>query len=124
MSSRKFRVHLGFLAVSAIFFVIEILIAYFGSGFIRHYIGDMLVVPLIYCSVRIFTNRLQRTLPLYVFAFAVVVESSQAMNIVDVLSIKSGSVLAIAIGSSFDWVDILCYAISALFCYLHTKLYV
>ena len=37
--------------------VVEIIIGKYAHGFIRAYIGDVLVIPLIYCFVRIFYVR-------------------------------------------------------------------
>ena len=60
------------LAASIIVFIIELIIAlYVHDRIIRPYIGDMLVVVLVYCFVRVFVPRGMKRLPLYVFLFAV-----------------------------------------------------
>jgi hypothetical protein len=123
MKSSIFKINWGFLVATVILFVTELLIALFVKGFVRHYVGDVLVVILIYCFMRIFIRGLTRTLPLYVFLFAGLVEIGQAYNVVGLLSLESGSALAIAIGSSFDWMDMICYAIGAIVCYLHANYY-
>jgi len=115
------KIHWGYFVATVILFVTELLIARFASGFLRHYVGDVLVVILIYSFLRIFIRGLRRTLPLYVFIFAGVIEVAQAYNVVELLSLESGSVLAVAIGNSFDWMDLICYATGASLCYLETK---
>lgn len=91
---------------------IEIFIGlYVRDDFIRPYGGDVLVVILIYCIVRIIVPVGVTLLPLYVFAFALTVELLQLINIVDLLGIPRGSVIAVIIGTSFSFIDIICYAV-------------
>ena len=45
----------------------EIMIGMYAHGFVREYIGDVLVMPAMYFFVRIFTGRSPRTLPLILF---------------------------------------------------------
>ncbi len=81
------------------------------DDFVRPYLGDVLVVILIYCAIRCVFPTGIKLLPLYVFIFALVVELLQLANIVDLLDIPRGSVVAIIIGTSFSFVDIICYAV-------------
>lgn len=69
-----FRIHYGFLTATVILFIVELLIAFFVSGFVRAHLGDTLVAILIYCFLRTFYSGARRTLPCYVFLFAVLVE--------------------------------------------------
>ena len=88
----------GFGVVAAILFVIEVLIAVYGTGFVRNYLGDVLVVILLYCFIRTFFRGFGMLLPVYVFLFAVIVETAQACRINDLLSISQES--ALDVGSS------------------------
>ena len=75
-SGKKYMARWGYLAASIIVFIIELIIAlYVHDRIIRPYIGDMLVVVLVYCFVRVFVPRGMKRLPLYVFLFAVCVEN-------------------------------------------------
>ena len=57
-SGKKYRARWGYLAASIIVFIIELIIAlYVHDRIIRPYIGDMLVVVLVYCFVRVFVPR-------------------------------------------------------------------
>lgn len=117
---KQLRFSLPFLAASVVLFATELLIALFAKGFVRHYVGDVLVVILLYCAVRTFYKGAPKRLPLYLFLFATLVEVAQACRLTELLSMREGSALTIAIGTSFDWVDIGCYALGAVLCFLHT----
>ena len=91
-------------------FLIEIFIAVFiNDSLIRPFIGDVLVVILIYCLVRTFWKIRYRTAALSVLVFACTIEILQYFNLVDVLGWRKYKILAIAIGSTFDWKDIIAY---------------
>lgn len=90
----------------------EVLIAlYVHDNFIRPYIGDVLVVIVVYCFIRIWIPNKCRLLPLYVFLFAAGVEVLQYFDLVRVLGLEENVFLRVLIGSVFDWKDILCYAV-------------
>lgn len=89
---------------------IEVLIGKFAHGFVRGYVGDMLVVMVIYTFIRIIIPEKFPWLSAAVFLFAVFVEIMQGINIVDKLNITNENV-RIAIGTKFDLSDILCYAV-------------
>ena len=88
----------------------EVCIALFvHDGFVRPFIGDVLVVILIYTFIRIFIPEKVRWLSLYIFIFAVLVEVLQYFRIVEVLGLQDNKVMSTIIGTSFDIRDILCY---------------
>ena len=100
-----------YLIAAIVLFVIELLIALFvHDSFVRPYVGDMLVVILIYCFVRIFIPEKFRLLPLAVFLFALATEIMQYFKIVSLLHLEDNAVLSTIIGTSFDLKDVLCYA--------------
>ena len=98
-----------YLTAFIILVVIEVLIGKFAHGFIRGYVGDMLVVIVIYTFIRIFIPERFPYLSVAVFLFAVFVEIMQGINIADTLGITNENV-RIAIGTKFDIKDIFCYA--------------
>lgn len=92
--------------------IVEVLIALFvHDTFIRPYVGDVLVVFVVYCFVRIFIPENVKLLPLFVFLFAVVVEILQFFHIVDLLGLGGITFFRVLIGGTFDWKDILCYGV-------------
>ena len=105
-----------FIAFISIFFV-EILIAkYLHDQFIRGFIGDVLVVILIYCFVKTFINTVHKKTALAVFLFACGIEILQAFNFVKLLHLENNKLASIVLGSTFDWKDILAYFVGFLIC--------
>lgn len=89
---------------------IEIAIALFvHDAVVRPYIGDLLVVILLYCMVRSFLNTPAPATALAVFLFAVAIETLQYFKVVKLLGLQHSSLAKIIIGSAFSWVDIVCY---------------
>lgn len=108
---------IGYLLATVLFFIIELLIALFvRDKFIRPYVGDMLVVVLIYTFLRIIFPERPRFLPLYVFTFSTTVELMQAINIVGLLGLQDNRFFRVLIGTTFDIKDIVCYAIGCILC--------
>jgi len=95
--------------------LIEVMIALFiHDRFIRPYIGDVLVVIVLYCFVRIFVQKRMRLLSMYIFVFAVIVELLQFLNIVGLLGLSRNTFANTVVGTSFDWKDIICYAVGCI----------
>ena len=104
-----------------IILLIECLIAiFFKKGFIRENIGDILVVPCIYTLLRIFFMKIKH-LSLYVLLFAITVEFLQLFNITNFLALNN-KILKIALGSTFDIKDIICYIIGYILIIILEKL--
>ncbi|MBN4004441.1 MAG: DUF2809 domain-containing protein [Nostoc sp. LPT] len=98
--------------LTLILFFIEVCIAVFvNDTFIRPLIGDVLVVILIYCFVKAFCNIHSSIVALSVFAFSCTIEFLQYFNFVNNLGLQKYKILAVALGSVFDWKDIIAYAI-------------
>lgn len=93
-------------------FLIEVGIAiFFNDSLIRPFVGDVLVVILIYCVIRAFWQIRVFPLALSIFVFACLVEVLQYFNFVDVLGLRSYKLLVIILGTTFDWKDIVAYAL-------------
>lgn len=109
------RLRIVYAGVFLALLLTEVLISLFvHDSFIRPYVGDVLVVAVLYFLVRSIEPERVRLLPLLIFFFAAGVEALQGVNIVGMLGLESCDVMRIAIGSTFDWMDILCYAIGCL----------
>lgn len=95
----------------------EVFIALFvHDDFVRPYIGDVLVVPVIFFLVRAaFLERI-KLLPLYVFLFAAAVEVGQYFNFVKLLRLDGIRFFRILLGSTFSLWDIACYFAGAVLC--------
>ncbi|MBP3595199.1 MAG: DUF2809 domain-containing protein [Lachnospiraceae bacterium] len=102
----------AYLLATVLIFLLELFIALFvRDNFIRPYVGDMLVVVLVYTCVRVLFPEKPRLLPLYVFLFAAGVEALQGMRIVELLGLQDNRFFSVLIGTTFDWKDIVCYGV-------------
>jgi len=109
-SSADNRLKYGLLAL--LLFGIEILIAlYLHDRIIRPYIGDLLVVILIYCFVKALVNAPVFPTALGVLLFAYAVETLQYFHVVELLGLGHSKLARVIIGSSFEWMDMLAYTL-------------
>jgi hypothetical protein len=76
---------------------------------IRPFIGDILVVILMYTFIRGIIQKPIKGLPIYLFLFATIVEITQYFHLVDRLGLSDNKLLATIMGTSFDIRDVLCY---------------
>ena len=98
---------------------VEVCIALFvNDAFIRPYVGDMLVTLLLCCLCRVIVPNKVRLFPLYVFIFAACVEVSQYFDLVALLGLADNRILSIALGRTFSWIDIVCYAVGCVATFL------
>jgi len=97
-----------FLAI--LIFAIEIYIGmYVKDSFVRPYLGDFLVVILIYCFLKSFWKETPLKVALFVLIFSFVVEFLQYFNIVEALGLQENKLASIIIGTSFAYEDLLAY---------------
>lgn len=110
---------IGFAVLFAFLLVTEILIGAYATGWVRYYLGDVLVVILLYALAR--TVSPEKTakwyvLPTGILIFAFIVEFLQLWGFCDRFGITN-RLLRIIIGTGFSVVDLLCYAAGILPCY-------
>ena len=104
-----------FALATLLLFGIEVLIArYTPPGFIRGFIGDLLVVILMFCALKTVSPWASRLLLPLVLAFAFAIEFGQAFGLVDKLGLGHIRLARIVIGSHFDWLDLLAYSLGCL----------
>jgi len=102
----------GQYAVAALLLLlIEIAIALFvHDRFVRPYLGDVLVVILIYCSVKSVKPSLPwRSIAIAVLLFAFAIEGLQYMKLVRLLGLQHNLLARTIIGTDFAWADMWCY---------------
>ena len=98
-----------FIISSITLLAVEIVIGlYVHDSFVRPYLGDTLVVILIWCVLRIVFPTGKPWLSAAVFLFAVLVETTQIFPLCDLLGIKNALVRTL-MGTSFAWGDIVAY---------------
>lgn len=120
----KLQFSLKYLLLTIFIFLIEVLIATKLKDifFVRAYLGDVIVVILLYTMVKSFFKVNNQKFILGILIFSCMVEFAQYFNIAEKLGFRKGSLMYIIIGNSFSWIDILCYAVGCLFIYLFVKL--
>ncbi|MDI9258343.1 MULTISPECIES: ribosomal maturation YjgA family protein [Flavobacterium] len=96
--------------LTLLLFGIEVCIALFvHDGFIRPYLGDVLVVMLIYCFVKTFVKVAVPKAALGVLLFSFGIEFLQYANIIETLGLQDNKLARTVIGTSFAWEDLVAY---------------
>ncbi|MDB5120709.1 MAG: hypothetical protein JWN56_1927 [Sphingobacteriales bacterium] len=117
------NINLKYTIATLLLFLIEVLIAVFAHDhFIRPYVGDFLVVILIYCFVKSFVSTPTVSTAICVLVFSYVVETLQYFRIVHYLGLDQSKIANILIGNYFTWVDILAYTLGIAFVIVIEKL--
>jgi len=107
-----FRFHKRYFLGAVSLFVLELCIALFVQDrIIRPYIGDFLVVILIYCFLRSFLNITPVRTAIGVLIFAYIVEISQYFNLIEILGLKGNRPARMILGSAFSWADMVAYTL-------------
>lgn len=108
----KLRFNIYYLLLTLLLFGTEVLIALFvHDAFVRPYVGDFLVVMLVYCFVRSFVEARVVPVALGVLAFAYTVETLQYFQIVKRLGLGDSRLANIVIGNYFSWSDMAAYTL-------------
>ena len=99
-----------FLVLTLIILSLEVFIAlYVRDSFVRPFLGDALVVILIYAALRTFIPRDQGRLVLGVCLFAFGVEFLQYFDPVGKFGWENRRILSVLIGRTFSWLDLWAY---------------
>ena len=102
----------NYFGFAILIFIVEVLIAlYVHDTFVRPYLGDVLVVILIYCFVKSFFKLPVLTVALFVLVFSFTIELLQFLNIVEKLGLEKSKFACTVIGTSFAWLDLLTYVV-------------
>ncbi|MBO4882626.1 MAG: DUF2809 domain-containing protein [Lachnospiraceae bacterium] len=105
---------------SLLLFVAELVIGMYTHGFVRNYIGDVLVVILIYTLFRTVSPEKPKAsvlLPTCILVFAFAVEFLQLWGFCDKFGIEN-RLLRIIIGTGFSIEDLVSYTVGIIPCYV------
>lgn len=106
--SRSFLVFLSL-------FTVEVLIArYVTQPFIRYWLGDFLVVILIYYFLKSFIAVKPLSLAFFVWIFACTVECIQATDLIRLLGWEHNKVANLILGNTFSFSDLVAYSLGIL----------
>ena len=110
------------VAIAVLIFVVEVLIAQFvHDAFVRPFIGDLLVVVLLYALLKSFLAITPTKAAIIVFAFACVIEILQYFHLPALLGLAHHRLAVIVLGATFDVKDLLAYAMGSLIAYRFVK---
>ncbi|MBO5746888.1 MAG: DUF2809 domain-containing protein [Clostridia bacterium] len=114
--SSGLKIRLPYLILAAVLLVVEVLIgAFVHDDFIRPFVGDVLVTMLLCALVRVIFPNWRYLVPC-VLCFSFAVEMVQLIPI-DI----ENAVLRIALGSTFDVIDLVCYTVGCLLFFIGEK---
>ncbi len=104
-----------FLLLATVVFLLEVFIAVFiKDTLVRPFIGDVLVVVLIFSIIKSFVSIPCRKLAFGVLLFACLIEILQYFDYVKLLGLENNRILSIAMGRTFEWLDFAAYFIGFL----------
>jgi hypothetical protein len=107
-----FRFHSKSFLIAIFIFLVEVIIAlYINDKIIRPFVGDILVVIFIYYFIKAFINTKPLNIAIFTLIFSIIVEVLQYFKFVDLIGLGHIKAARIIIGTSFSWIDILCYII-------------
>lgn len=117
-----FQFNLKSFIISLIIFIVEVIIAlYINDKIIRPFVGDILVVIFIYYFIKAFINIKPIYIAIFTLIFSCIVEILQYFNFVNIIGLGHNKAARIIIGTSFSWIDLLCYLIGFLCLFLLDK---
>ena len=106
----RFYFSFKYLFLTLIFLAVEIFIALFvNDDFIRPFVGDVLVVVLIYCFLRIFLDFRYWKIALGVLILSFTIEILQYFDYVKRLGLEGNRILSAALGRTFAFEDFAAY---------------
>jgi len=102
--------NLKYFSFAIVFFAVEVVIAlYVHDHFVRPYLGDFLVVILMYCFLKSFFEWRVIKAAVFVLLFSYGIEMLQYLNVIEMLGFEKSAIARTIIGHSFSWIDILAY---------------
>ena len=114
--------NLKYFIASIVLFLVELSIAILHfNAFIRGFLGDVLIILLMYSFLKIFIKNNVLKTAIFVLAFAYFVEFLQFFRLAELFHIKS-KILLIIVGSVFDLWDLVAYTLGFLFILLIEKI--
>lgn len=106
----NFTINKKYLLLTVTIFSVEVLIALFvKDAIVRPFVGDVLVVVLVYCFVQVFLNVKCWKAAVGVLLFACLIETLQYFDYVKFLGLENNRVLSTVMGRTFAVADFAAY---------------
>lgn len=107
-----FKFQLSYFLLALAIFVIEVLIAlYMHDAIIRPYVGDVLVVILLYCLIKSFMDTPVFATVICVLLFSYLIEILQYFHYVEWFGLQNSELASTIMGTSFAWTDLFAYTV-------------
>ncbi|TCC90324.1 DUF2809 domain-containing protein [Pedobacter frigiditerrae] len=112
----KFTFNLFYFIWSSLLLGVEIIIGFFiRDNWIRAYFGDFLVVILLYCLIKSFSNTKVSPTLFWVLMFSYLIETLQYFRFVELIGLQHIPLANTLIGTYFSWLDMLMYTLGVCF---------
>jgi hypothetical protein len=106
------RFNRQYFLLALLLFIIEVLIAlYVHDSIIRPYVGDLLVVILMYCAVKSILNFSVLKVAIAVLLFSYVIETLQYLHFIELVGLQNNTLASTIFGVGFSWIDIIAYTL-------------
>ena len=108
-----------YFALAMILLIVEVFIALFAHDkFIRPYVGDFLVVILLYCFLKAFLDLLVFQVAIFVLLIAYTIEFLQYMHFIKWIGLENSKTGRAVIGTSFEWLDLIAYTLGIILVFI------
>lgn len=105
-----------YILTAVLLFILEVLIErYVHDGFVRPYLGDFLVVILVYAVLMSVSYLKVLTAAAGTLVFAYAIETAQYVQLIKLLGLDEYNWARVVLGTSFSWWDMLMYTLGVLF---------
>ena len=120
----NFKFYYKSLLIAIFIFIVEVLIATELKNifFVRAYLGDVLVVMLMYYFIKAFFDFNSKKLIVGIFIFSCLMEFAQYFHFGELMGFTDNRIVMIMLGNSFSWLDILCYFAGCAILFLITNI--
>jgi hypothetical protein len=113
---KLFQFNIYYFLWAIVIFTLEVTIAlYFHDDFIRPYFGDFLVVILFYAAIKSVLPSSILQAASIALLICYLLEITQYLNLLAILGLQKSRPIAIILGSSFSWSDMLTYTLGFIF---------
>ena len=110
----RVRFHLGYCLFALTVLLVEIVIAKYMSGWVRSYLGDVLVIILLYSAIMSVVELNKKSVVLFTLIVAFAIEFAQYFKLAERLGFVPDSLAYIVLGNTFSGADLGCYVVGAI----------
>ena len=108
-----------YLVIVGAIFLLEIVIARGGGGAcVRGSVGDVLVIVLLYFLIRAISKLSPLQAASLAIALGFLAEALQYIHLADLLSLRKGSILYIAVGNTYSPADLVMYVVGGVMAFI------